>query len=112
MSSTTARPLAAVTEGVSAVKSSAAPNAPAARLRKNPARLQLGQPVWIESTGRSAFALCRLYNHYLGDFVLRNVSAFCEWWSHSCSAGKNARRSLPDICLRRRDVRHADGRLQ
>src|SRR5215510_7020901 len=89
MSSTTARPLAAVAEGVSAVKSSAAPNAPAARLRKNPARLQLGQPVWIESTGRSAFALCRLYNHYLGDFVLRNVSAFCEWLEPQLLGGQN-----------------------
>src|SRR5262249_36305993 len=37
---------------------------------------------------------------------------FASGWSHSCSAGKNVRRSLPDICLRRRDVQHADGRLQ
>src|SRR5262245_11929875 len=69
MSSTTARPPAAVAEGIGAVKTSAATNAPAARLRKNLARLGLGQPVWIESMGRSAFALCALYNHYLADFA-------------------------------------------
>src|SRR4030095_13397178 len=46
MSSTTARPLAAVVEGASAVKTSAGTNAPAARLPKNPARLA-GQAAWI-----------------------------------------------------------------
>jgi hypothetical protein len=43
-------------------------------LRKNLARLELGQPVWIESMGRSAFDLYALYNHYLG------ASAFFVYW--------------------------------
>jgi len=104
MSSTTARPLAAVVEGASAVKTSAATNAPAARLRKNPARLA-GQPAWIESTGRSAFALCALYNHYLADFAPEGsnrqaaLPAFRQWghWS-----ARLAKKRKSDRCLNQR----------
>jgi len=94
MWSTTARPVAAVVEGTSAVKTSAATNAAAARLRKNPARLKLGQPVLIESTGRSAFALCALYNHYLADFAPERsnrqaaIPPFRQWRESSAQLAK------------------------